>query len=58
MSAGKYTYEDYTFEDYTRDFELDYLGFDGIPDEPVSDLSSEKNTGNELKQQADGFDKN
>ena len=25
----------YTFEDYLKDFELDYLGFDGVPDEPV-----------------------
>ena len=31
----------YTFEDYIKDFELDYLGFDGIPDEPVSVFSPE-----------------
>ena len=46
------------YEDCTGDFEWDYPGFNGIPDEPVPDLSSEKNTGNELKQQSDGFDKN
>ena len=32
--------DSYTFEDYLKDFELDYLGFDGVPDEPVSDLCS------------------
>lgn len=26
----------YTYEDYLKDFELDYLGFDGIPDGPDS----------------------
>ncbi len=30
----------YTYEDYIKDFELDYLGFDGIPDEPTADLCS------------------
>lgn len=34
--------ESYTFEDYIKDFELDYLGFDGVPDEPVSDVNPEK----------------
>lgn len=33
--------ESYTYEDYLKDFELDYLGFDGAP-EPVSDSRSEK----------------
>ena len=33
----------YTYEDYIKDFELDYLGFDGIPVEPASDLCSVKN---------------
>lgn len=37
--------EEYTYEDYITDFELDYLGFDGVPDGPVSDISSEKNSG-------------
>ena len=32
----------YTFEDYIKDFELDYLGFDGVPDEPVSGVTPEK----------------
>ena len=30
----------YTYEDYIKDFELDYLGFDGLPDEPAADLCS------------------
>jgi hypothetical protein len=34
--------ESYTFEDYIKDFELDYLGFDGVPDEPVSGVTPEK----------------
>lgn len=34
--------ESYTYEDYLKDFELDYLGFDGAPPEPVSDPRSEK----------------
>ena len=29
--------DSYTFEDYLKDFELDYLGFDGVPPEPVPD---------------------
>ena len=43
--------EQYTYEDYVKDFELDHLGFDVIPDEPVPDLSPEKITENksELK---------
>ena len=39
--------EQYTYEDYVKDFELDHLGFDGIPDEPVPDLSLEKIIENE-----------
>lgn len=27
---------DYTYEDYLKDFELDYLGFDGVPNEPAA----------------------
>ena len=27
--------ESYTYEDYLKDFESDYLGFDGVPDEPA-----------------------
>lgn len=41
--------EQYTYEDYVKDFELDHLGFDGTPDEPVPDLSPEKNIENESK---------
>ena len=41
------TDEQYTYEDYEKDFELDYLGFDGIPDEPVPGLSPEKTAENE-----------
>ena len=29
----------YTFEDYLKDFESDYLGFDGAPDEPEPELN-------------------
>lgn len=28
---------DYTCEDYFRDFEFDYLGFEGVPDETAAD---------------------
>ena len=38
--------ERYTYEDYVKDFELDHLGFDGIPAEPDPDLSPEKTAGN------------
>ena len=46
MRDEQHTDEQYTFEDYLKDFELDYLGFDGIPDEPDPDLSPEKTAGN------------
>ena len=39
--------EQYTYEDYVKDFELDHLGFDGIPAEPDPDLSPEKTAENE-----------
>ena len=38
--------DQYTYEDYVRDFELDYLGFDGVPDEPVPEPCPEKITEN------------
>lgn len=38
--------DQYTYEDYVRDFELDHLGFDGVPDEPVPEPCSEKVTEN------------
>ena len=41
MRDEQHTDEQYTFEDYLKDFELDYLGFDGIPAEPDPDLSPE-----------------
>ena len=34
--------EQYTYEDYVKDFELDYLGWDGVPDAHIPGLSSEK----------------
>ena len=34
--------ESYTFEDYLKDFELDYLGFDGVPPKHVSDQCPEE----------------
>ncbi len=40
--VGHMDIESYTFEDYIKDFELDYLGFDGVPDEPVSGVTPEK----------------
>ena len=30
----------YTYEDYIKEFALDYLGFDRIPDKPATDLCS------------------
>ena len=33
--------ESYTYEDYIKDFELDYLGFDGTPDGSAQDMHSE-----------------
>lgn len=42
MKDERYTDEQYTFEDYLRDFELDYLGFDSVPPEPVPDPGPEK----------------
>ena len=39
--------ESYTFEDYLKDFELDYLGFDGVPHEAVPDQCSEKTAEND-----------
>ena len=58
MGARKYTYDEYTYEDYIRDFELDYLGFDGIPDEAVPGVSPSKVTENESGQEADDHDGN
>lgn len=39
--------ESYTFEDYLKDFELDYLGFDGVPPEPVPDQCPEETAEND-----------
>ena len=41
--------ESYTYEDYTKDFELDYLGWDGTPDAPASDASPDKPAGDDGK---------
>ena len=38
--------EQYTYEDYVKDFELDHLGFDGIPNEPALSPCPEKRTEN------------
>ena len=46
MRDEQHTDEQYTFEDYLKDFELDHLGFDGIPAEPDPDLLPEKIAGN------------
>ena len=48
--------ENYTFEDYLKDFELDYLGFDGIPDSHTTDCRSEQNTESEFEPDGDGTD--
>ena len=45
--------DEYTFEDYLKDFELDYLGFDGVPERPVPGQSAEMLTGNEAEQKTD-----
>jgi len=43
-----YPDSDYTIEDYYSDFELDYLGFSGVPDQPGScSGEKEKNTDKE-----------
>ena len=39
-----YNPDEYTYEDYLKDFELDYLGFDGVPDYPIPGQLSEKPT--------------
>lgn len=39
--------EIYTYEDYNRDFELDYLGFHGVPPESGPDECTETITGSE-----------
>ena len=43
-SSNNPSLSSYTFEDYLRDFELDYLGFDGVPDEPVPALPGEESS--------------
>ena len=48
-----YDPDEYTFEDYLKDFELDYLGFDGVPERPVPGRSAEMLTGNESEQEND-----
>ncbi len=45
--------DEYTYEDYLKDFELDYLGFDGVPDKPIPEHSSAKPTGDEPEQETD-----
>ena len=45
--------ESYTYEDYIKDFELDYLGFDGVPYKPVPDLCSEKIAANDPEPEID-----
>lgn len=41
--------EQYTYEDYVKDFELDQLGFDSIPNEPALSPCPEKRTENKPK---------
>lgn len=49
--------ESYTFEDYLKDFELDYLGFDGVPPEPVPDQCPEGTAENDPEPETDKSDK-
>ena len=46
----------YTFEDYVKDFEMDYLGFDGVPDEPGLSLCPGHITGNEIEPEMNDID--
>ena len=48
MISGSYTYED-----YLKDFELDYLGFYGVPDDPVLDLYQEEIPETEARPESD-----
>lgn len=50
--------EQYTYEDYDKDFEFDYLGFDGVPEQPVPDPSPKIISENGPESNADGSDEN
>ena len=41
-----YPDSDYTIEDYYSDFELDYLGFSGVPDQSGSSSKDKEKEGN------------
>ena len=47
--------DDYTIEDYIKDFELDYLGFDKMPNEPASVPCSKQNARSALEPEPDGI---
>ena len=47
---------EYTFEDYLSDFELDYLGFDGVPKEPDSALRAERTAETAFEAEDDDHD--
>ena len=44
-----YPDSDYTLEDYDKDFELDYLGFDGVPDRSGANTGVAEKEGNDKK---------
>ena len=48
--------DSYTFEDYLKDFELDYLGFDGVSPEPVPDQCSERSADNDPEPETEESD--
>lgn len=50
--------DSYTIEDYFKDFEFDYLGFDGIPEGHVPGHASEEAAENGPEQEADDSGKN
>lgn len=44
--------EQYTYEDYIKDFELDHLGFDGVPDESAPDAAPENISDKDIRDTA------
>ena len=53
-----YPGSDYTMEDYYKDFELDHLGFDKVPDKPGTSLMDKEKEGNDIKDGNDVKDGN
>ncbi len=55
---NNYSLNSYTYEDYIKDFELDYLGFDGVPDKPTAELRLAKNRDNRSPDDSKIFSRN